>query len=162
MEAPGRPFRFAFDSTPPLSPPPAAAPSLAPGPVRGGPTTGFARGGEVAWQVVRDAEDLIWARPDAPVRARELARRVGVSSRSLFRAFQHVRGHGPLKALTRARLHHVRRDLLTAEPSARVGDIAASWGFSHLGRFAAAYRRLFGEHPSATLRAARRLSPAQP
>jgi len=64
-------------------------------------------------------------------------------------------------ALTRARLHHVRRDLLAARPGARVGDIAAAWGFSHLGRFAAAYRRRFGEPPSATLRAARESSPAR-
>ncbi|WP_415858950.1 helix-turn-helix domain-containing protein [Agromyces laixinhei] len=33
-----------------------------------------------------------------------------------------------------------------------VSEIARRWGFVNLGRFAAAYRREFGENPSETLR----------
>jgi AraC-like DNA-binding protein len=35
-----------------------------------------------------------------------------------------------------------------------VAEVAARWGFSHLGRFAAAYRKRYGESPSHTLREA--------
>ena len=55
---------------------------------------------------------------------------------------------GPVAYLRMMRLNHVRRDLLATE--AAVGDVAARWGFWHLSRFAADYRSLFGELPSAT------------
>jgi AraC family transcriptional regulator, ethanolamine operon transcriptional activator len=32
-----------------------------------------------------------------------------------------------------------------------VTAVATRWGFYHFGRFSAAYRRLFGEVPSATI-----------
>jgi AraC family transcriptional regulator, ethanolamine operon transcriptional activator len=32
-----------------------------------------------------------------------------------------------------------------------IGDIANTWGFWHMGQFAADYRRQFGELPSETL-----------
>jgi len=35
-----------------------------------------------------------------------------------------------------------------------VADIAARWGFWHPSRFASEYKSLFGELPSATLKAA--------
>jgi AraC-like DNA-binding protein len=33
-----------------------------------------------------------------------------------------------------------------------VSEVAYRWGFTHLGRFAGAYRARFGESPSQTLR----------
>ncbi|WP_363094775.1 helix-turn-helix domain-containing protein, partial [Pseudonocardia sp. 73-21] len=40
-----------------------------------------------------------------------------------------------------------------ADPARRsVADIASHWGFTHLGRFAAAYRERYGCVPSETLR----------
>jgi AraC family ethanolamine operon transcriptional activator len=38
-----------------------------------------------------------------------------------------------------------------------VQDVAARWGFWHLGQFSLDYKRQFGELPSATLRAARQI-----
>jgi transcriptional regulator GlxA family with amidase domain len=46
------------------------------------------------------------------------------------------------------RLERVRAALLTSEESTSV--VALDAGFTHLGRFAAAYRERFGELPSAT------------
>jgi adenylate cyclase len=45
-----------------------------------------------------------------------------------------------------------RDDLLTGAGNISVTDVAVRAGFSHFGRFAQEYRRLFGEAPSATLR----------
>jgi AraC family ethanolamine operon transcriptional activator len=42
--------------------------------------------------------------------------------------------------------------LKTAPDKATVLEIAQRWGFWHTGEFAAAYRRLFGELPSKTLK----------
>ncbi|MEN9974421.1 MAG: hypothetical protein RLZZ282_427 [Verrucomicrobiota bacterium] len=51
-----------------------------------------------------------------------------------------------------SRLHGVRRELLITAPShGGVKRCALNWGFWHLGRFAADYRRRFGESPKVTL-----------
>lgn len=81
----------------------------------------------------------------------ELARAAGVSVRTLNGAFRTYRGCTPMQALREARLQGVRSELLVAPPGTQVRDIAAAWGYAHLGLFAAAYRQRFGESPSATL-----------
>jgi AraC-like DNA-binding protein len=49
-------------------------------------------------------------------------------------------------------MERARRDLLAADPQAdSVTDIAARWGFFHLGRFSQAYRCAYSELPSQTL-----------
>jgi AraC-like DNA-binding protein len=54
----------------------------------------------------------------------------------------------------RRRLEHARDELLSLDPAAgvKVIDVALRHGFTHTGRFAAAYRARFGESPSVTLR----------
>lgn len=104
---------------------------------------------------VRRAEALIWRQPSAPHSVDSLARTVGVSSRSLYRGFERLRGYSPMAALRRARLLSARRDLLTATPDTHVTDVAMRWGFFHLGRFSGLYLARFGELPSATLRRSR-------
>ncbi|MFV2073945.1 MAG: helix-turn-helix domain-containing protein, partial [Thermoanaerobaculales bacterium] len=49
-----------------------------------------------------------------------------------------------------------RRALRSATQPTLVTDVANSWGFWHMGQFAADYRRQFGELPSETLRRASR------
>jgi AraC-like DNA-binding protein len=76
----------------------------------------------------------------------------GLSVRSLTRAFQKRHGMGPIRFLRLRRLEAARRDLLAAEPgSASVTEVMHRYGFGHPGRFAAQYRRQFGESPSVTL-----------
>ena len=103
---------------------------------------------------VRRAEALILTQPERPFTVNSLARAVGLSSRSLSRGFQCLRGYGPMAAVRRARLERVRLDLLTAAPHQSVTDLAMRWGFYHLGRFSGLYAAHFGELPSATRRRA--------
>ena len=81
-----------------------------------------------------------------------LCAEVGVSQRTLEYAFQERLGTSPVAFIRRLRLHAVRRALLAAERGgATVTEIAMTFGFYQLGRFAAEYRAIFGELPSATL-----------
>ena len=60
---------------------------------------------------------------------------------------------GPIRYLALRRMHLVRPALLCSDPSkATVTRIVTDHGFWELGRFSVAYRMLFGESPSETLR----------
>ncbi|GHF76419.1 transcriptional regulator [Kitasatospora xanthocidica] len=65
----------------------------------------------------------------------------------------------PRAYLRQLRLDHAHRDLLAiagGQAQGTVTDVACRWGFTHLGRFSAAYRKSFGQPPSETLRRSRR------
>jgi AraC-like DNA-binding protein len=82
--------------------------------------------------------------------------KIGASDRTLrLHCMQHL-GISPHRYLWLRRMNLARFALTSADPETRtVTDIATNYGFGELGRFAMAYRRLFGESPSATLRSAR-------
>lgn len=76
----------------------------------------------------------------------------GASVRSLQRSFREVIGKSPTRYLKDVRLDRVRTRLLHGDRSQNVTEVAFSEGFTHLGNFAADYRRRFGETPSETAR----------
>jgi AraC family ethanolamine operon transcriptional activator len=82
----------------------------------------------------------------------QLCRAAGVEQRSLEYAFRETFDLTPLGFLKLRHLHSARHRLILADPrDMAVSDIAYREGFYHLGRFAAAYRSIFGEYPSETL-----------
>lgn len=83
-----------------------------------------------------------------------IVRALGVSLRTLEYTCKTLLNVSPQRYLTCLRLHGARRDIRALAGSSSVRDIAFKWGFSHLGRFSIAYRQLFGELPSRTLRLA--------
>ena len=99
---------------------------------------------------VRMAEDYIDAHAQEPIGIRELTDLTGVSAPSLFGAFRRHRGYTPMQYLKRVRLDHVHESLLEPANGDTISSLAYRWGFTHLGRFAEAYRNRFGETPSAT------------
>lgn len=89
-----------------------------------------------------------------PLAIPELAKRVGVSQRTLDSAFQDSFSIPPARYLRRLRLNQVRRELRRSWGEATtVTKVANNWGFTELGRMAVEYRQLFGESPSQTLAA---------
>jgi AraC-like DNA-binding protein len=101
---------------------------------------------------VKRAEAYIEAHLDEPVSILKLAAAAGVSARSLQTGFQQFRGTTPMAHLRALRLKRAHDELLAADPRrASVTDIAMRWGFSHLGKFAVAYKERFGESPRDTL-----------
>jgi AraC-like DNA-binding protein len=94
-------------------------------------------------------------RLDETVKLDELAAVAGVRPRTLEVHFKTHLGVTPLGWVRKTRLARVRQQLLAADGDASVTRIAIGNGFVELGRFAAQYRKQFGELPSDTLRAAR-------
>ena len=81
-----------------------------------------------------------------------LAGVLGASDRTLHRAFVEQYGDGPKAILEIRRLNSVRRVLLAADPlRGLISRVAHEAGFWHMGKFAADYRRQFGELPSESL-----------
>jgi len=87
-----------------------------------------------------------------PITVTELSRLVGASVPTLYRAFQEEFGVGTKEYILARVLAGVRADLIAAAPGTQVNDVANDWGFWHMGRFAAYYRKQYGELPSETLR----------
>lgn len=107
---------------------------------------------KIAPQHVRKVEQYIIAHADRPITLEQLVEVSGVSARALFDGFRRFRGTSPMVFLKSVRLERARDDLRNALPGESVTEIACRWGFYQFGRFAAHYRRLFGELPSETLR----------
>jgi len=106
-------------------------------------------------RAARTARDYIDAHAaDAPA-IQDVCRAAGVSWRTLNYAFREVFGVTPKQYLQATRLHGARRELYQGGPASTVTEIANHWGFWHIGKFAADYKRHFGELPSETRRRAR-------
>jgi AraC-like DNA-binding protein len=101
---------------------------------------------------VRRAVDFIETHAHLPVTLEDIAARACVSPRSLQLGFRTHLNATPIQVLRATRLRKAREELLAAGPQARIGEIAARWGFAHAGRFSIQYAKTFGEAPSETLK----------
>lgn len=81
----------------------------------------------------------------------DLATRIGVTERTLARAFYDAFGVNPLLYMTLRQLHRVRRALVGAAEPTTVSAILMQHGIWEHGRFSGRYRKHFGESPAATL-----------
>jgi AraC-like DNA-binding protein len=104
-------------------------------------------------KVMRRLEEVLTSTPDRPLYMPQLCTTVGASYTTLRDCCQEYLGMSPKRYLWLRRMHLVRRVLQSADAEkTTVTEIATDYGFWELGRFAVAYRSLFGEPPSAALR----------
>ncbi len=109
--------------------------------------------GHVAPEPVRLAEDVIRERLAEPITIADIAIEIGFSLRAIQRGFIQHRGVTPSEFIRKERLLRAHADLVAADSSKTlVADVAARWGFGHLGRFSVQYKSVFGMSPSETLR----------
>jgi AraC-like DNA-binding protein len=102
---------------------------------------------------VKRTLDAMHAEPWRLFTAADLAEIAGVGVRVLQESFRQHVGTSPMAYLRRLRLDGVHAELSRADPwQVSVGEVAYRWGFTHLGRFAGAYRARYGEPPSQTLK----------
>lgn len=104
-------------------------------------------------RLVRRFQTLLEERGSEQVTMLDVAAALRVSLRTLQSSVREELGSTPSAMLRQARLAQARSRLLEPDDDATtVTDVAIQCGFTHLGRFASAYRTTFGESPSATLR----------
>jgi AraC-like DNA-binding protein len=116
-----------------------------------------ADGGTLAIRRHRDIavrfESLIQTQLDRNPRMAEICSALGVSDRTLRQCCEEQLGTSPTRYLRLCRMQLVRRALYNGSyDGTSVSATAVRYGFRGLGRFAADYRAVFGELPSATLR----------
>ena len=104
---------------------------------------------------VRKAEEFIRARASENISMADIANAAGIPLRTLQDAYRKALGRTLLDGVQQARLESLRNALLKPTPSLNVADAVLASGFGHLGRAAAAYREVYGESPSETLRRVR-------
>ena len=120
------------------------------------------RGLPSAGRVARAVDRLVREGPRR-LRLADLCAATGVPARTLQHTFRRWFAVRPMEYVTTVRLVAVRRALVAAAAShGTVADVARAHGFGHLGRFAAAYRRAFGESPRDTVAAAAASRPGPP
>lgn len=103
-------------------------------------------------KVVRMAEAYLEANADKSLRMADLARVVGMGTRSIQMAFQRHRGYSPSHFLRECRLARARHLLAQSAPGTTVLTVALTCGFGSQSHFTLCYRNRFGETPFETLR----------
>ena len=104
-------------------------------------------------RAIQRAVDAIEDEPEHPYTVAELAVIAGVSVRSMQEGFRRHVGCAPMAYLQSVRLERAHVALQHEDPARiTVATVAHRWGFTHLGRFASAYRKRFGVTPSDTLK----------
>jgi AraC-like DNA-binding protein len=106
----------------------------------------------VASRDVTRAVAYIEANLQARISLTDIVGAAGVPGRTLFKHFETFRGMSPMEYLRAARFERVREALQSGQVTGNITHLATAWGFSHMGRFSAEYRKRFGERPSETLK----------
>lgn len=102
---------------------------------------------------VRRAAALMEEHSSETLTVADVAEAIGVSEWALQEGFRRHLGTTPRGYLLGVRLNRAHQRLELGDPgSTSVAEVASACGFTHLGRFAAAYRQRFGVSPSTTLR----------
>jgi AraC family ethanolamine operon transcriptional activator len=109
-----------------------------------------------AARIVRGAEDFVeGGGARQAVQIEDICLALNISRRTLYRAFHDLLGISPKAYLRLKAMSAARARLLDAgDRPTTVTQVALDQGFWELGRFAGAYRAMFGESPSETLRTA--------
>jgi AraC-like DNA-binding protein len=119
-------------------------------------------GEAVGSAAVRRAVDFIESHAHLPITLESVAADAFVSPRALQLGFRKYFDATPMEFLRGVRMRRVRTELLAANTSTRVSEVAARCGFPHAGRFAIQYAKTFGESPSQTLKKSGAISGQRP
>jgi AraC family ethanolamine operon transcriptional activator len=114
-----------------------------------------------AFGLVQLVERFMWENVDEPLTLSRICESTNCRMRSLIYSFKESFGFGPITYLKILRLNAAHRRLKETRGSVRIFDVAADFGFWHMGHFSADYKRMFGSTASETVAAAACIEPKQ-
>lgn len=103
-------------------------------------------------RLVKDALEVMWSRVEEPPTLQDVCSAAQCSVRTLIYAFNATFAMSPMKYFKIQRLNAAHRRLQHAAPGTHIFDVAADFGFWHLGHFGVDYKALFGTTPKTTSR----------
>lgn len=106
------------------------------------------------FKIFQDIRALLSDDLSQPIYSEEIARKLGLSVRTMHDVVRRYRGMSLHRYLRLRRLWLVRQRLLAGADSVKA--VALAFGFWHLSDFSRSYRDQFGEAPSETLERGRR------
>lgn len=107
---------------------------------------------DVAPKHIQRAIDYMRANLHKSLTMIDIAEAVGISDRYLQLGFRRFHDTTPALFLRRIRLEAVHAELSCSQNRLPIHEVALKWGFTHMGRFAAQYRAVFGVSPSETVK----------
>lgn len=105
--------------------------------------------------LVQRAEQFMWENVEEPITLERICAATNSRMRSLIYCFKEAFGLGPITYLKIRRLDAAHRRLKETRGSVPIVDVAADFGFWHMGHFSVDYKRMFGATASQTVAAAR-------
>lgn len=104
-------------------------------------------------EAFKKAKTFIIDNIDERLTIKNLVKEIGVTERTLERAFQERLNITPQSMIKSVKLNKVKKELTSVSfKKSIISDVANQWGFWHMGKFAKDYRQLFGELPSETVK----------
>ncbi len=108
--------------------------------------------GDLAARQIRLAQEFIRANLERSISLGDIASAIGVSGRSLQRAFAKYSDCSPIQFLRQVRLDALHEELKKGTPLLGITDLMIKYQFSHFGRCSQSYQQRFGELPSETVK----------
>jgi AraC family ethanolamine operon transcriptional activator len=102
-------------------------------------------------KILKKATDWMRERTIQPAPLSQLYQELSVSERAAQIAFKDQFGVSMKTYYKNYRLLRIHEGLKKSDPTTTVGDVAASFGYWHLGQFSKDYKNVIGELPSTTL-----------
>lgn len=108
-------------------------------------------------QLARSVEAYMWENVEEPLTLERICKEVNCGVRALIYAFKDVYGVGPMTYWKSRRLNGAHRKLRESMGRVPILEIAADFGFWHMGHFSSDHKHMFGMTPSAAIEAGRRM-----
>lgn len=109
-------------------------------------TTSHKRLGNQHNYIVNRCHDFVMSEEGSEASIVDICEKLNIPHRTLNYSFRKATGMSPVHYLRAIKLNIARRELLTS--NLPITDIAANYGFYHMGYFSQEYKRLFGDTPS--------------